>query len=278
MGKISGRPSPSNVSTKQHRIAELAIQMFGKPLTTLAHHLDLEWMKEAYRRTRKDAAPGVDGQTSEEYAAALDTNLQSLLDRAKSGRYRAPPVRRVHLPKGGGKSTRPIGVPTFEDKILQRAVTMVLEPIYEQEFLDSSYGFRPGRSAHQALATLWKGLMDMGGGWVIEIDIRSYFDSVDRNKLQDILRQRVGDGVLLRLIEKWLNAGVFEKGCLYHPETGTPQGGVASPLLANIYLHEVLDVWFEQEVKPRMNGRALLVRYADDGAPRRRRREAGMAN
>jgi len=264
MGKTNGRLSPSNVSTKQHRIATLAKQMSGKALTTLAHHIDLEWIKEAHRRTRKDAAPGVDGQTSEAYAANLDANLQSLLDRAKSGRYRAPPVRRVHLPKDGGKSTRPIGVPTFEDKILQRAVTMVLEPIYEQAFLDCSYGFRPGRSAHQALATLWQGLMDMGGGWVIEIDIRSYFDSVNRTQLQDILRQRVGDGVLLRLIGKWLNAGVLENGCVYHPEAGTPQGGVASPLLANIYLHEVLDVWFEQVVKPRLKGRAFLVRYADD--------------
>lgn len=266
MRKTNGRSSPSSVSTKQHRIAELARQMPDRPLTTLAHHIDIEWLKEAFRRTRKDAAPGVDGQTIEEYGASLDDNLQSLLDRMKSGRYRAPPVRRVHLPKEGGKGTRPIGIPTTEDKILQRAAVMALEPIYEQEFLDCSYGFRPGRSAHQALSTLWKGLMEMNGGWVIEIDIRSYFDAIDQSKLQDMLRQRVGDGVLLRLIGKWLNAGVLEAGCVYHAESGTPQGGVASPLLANVFLHEVLDTWFERDVKPRLCGRAFLVRYADDAA------------
>jgi RNA-directed DNA polymerase len=232
--------------------------------TTLAHHIDIDWLKEAYRRTRKDGAVGVDGQTATGYAADLEGNLRSLLDRAKSGRYQAPPVRRVHIPKGTGSETRPIGIPTFEDKLLQRAVTMVLEAVYEQDFLDCSYGFRPGRSAHQALDALWRQLMKGGGGWVMEIDIRKFFDALDHRHLRAILSRRVRDGVLLRLIGKWLKAGVMEDGRVSHPESGSPQGGVISPVLANAYLHEVLDTWFEQTVIPRLKGRASLIRYADD--------------
>jgi group II intron reverse transcriptase/maturase len=155
-------------------------------------------------------------------------------------------------------------VPTLEDKILQRAVAMALEPIYEQDFLSCSYGFRPGRSAHQALQALWQQTMDLGGCWLVEVDIRKFFDTLDHAHLRALLQQRVRDGVLLRLIGKWLQAGVLEDGELTYPEAGTPQGGVISPLLANVYLHYVLDVWFEQEVKPRLKGRAFLVRYADD--------------
>jgi group II intron reverse transcriptase/maturase len=206
---------------------------------------------------------GVDGQSAAQYAANLEDNLRSLLERAKSGAYQAPPVRRVHIPKSDGQ-TRPIGIPTFEDKVLQRAVAMVLEPIYEQDFLDCSYGFRPGRSAHDALRYLWEQAMEMHGGWVLEIDIRKFFDTLDHTHLREILRHRVRDGVLLRLIEKWLNAGVLESGSLSYPDAGSPQGGVISPILANVYLHEVLDVWFEQQVKPRLAGRAFLIRYADD--------------
>jgi len=259
-------PTLERVSTKQKRIAQLAKQMPGVPLRTLAHHIDIEWLKEAFRRTRKDGAVGVDGQTAEEYAANLESNLQSLLNRAKSGDgYRAPPVRRVQIPKPGSSKSRPIGIPTFEDKLLQRAVVMVLEPVYEQVFLDCSYGFRPKRSAHDALEALWKHTMTMKhGSWVLEADIENFFDSVDHRLLREMFSQRVRDGVLVRLIGKWLKAGVMDKGCVYHPETGTPQGGVISPLLANIYLHEVVDVWFEHEVKPRLRGRAHLVRYADD--------------
>lgn len=265
MGKTNGTPSLESVSTKQRRIAELAKRMPGASLTTLAHHIDIEWLREAYRRTRKDGAVGVDGQSAAQYAAALDENLRSLLDRAKSGeQYRAPPVRRVHIPKGDGSRTRPIGIPTFEDKILQRAVAMVLEPIYEQEFLDCSYGFRPRRSPHDALDALWKQAMPMGGGWLLELDIESFFDAVDRKQLQQMLSRRVRDGVLLRLIGKWLRAGVMEEGKVYYPDAGTPQGGVISPLLANIFLHEVLDVWWTEQVLPELRGRAFLVRYADD--------------
>jgi group II intron reverse transcriptase/maturase len=232
--------------------------------TTLAHHIDIDWLKEAYRRTRKDGAVGVDGQTAEAYAVDLEANLRSLLGRAKSGRYQAPPVRRVHIPKGTGSETRPIGIPTFEDKILQRAVAMILEAVYEQDFLDCSYGFRPGRSAHQALNALRQRLMEVRGGCVIEIDIRKFFDTMSHRHLHAILRRRVRDGVLLRLIGKWLNAGVLEEGSVTHPDSGSPQGGVISPILSNAYLHEVLDTWFEQTVKPRLKGRAHLIRYADD--------------
>jgi RNA-directed DNA polymerase len=263
-GKMPRTPSLDPISTRQQRIAELARQSPQAAFTTLAHHIDIDWLFTAYLRTRKDGAVGVDGQTAEGYAADLEGNLRSLLDRAKSGRYQAPPVRRVHIPKGTGPETRPIGIPTFEDKILQRAVTMVLEAIYEQDFLDCSYGFRPGRSAHQALDALWHQLMGVKGGWVLEIDIRKFFDALDHRHLHAILRRRVRDGVLLRLIGKWLKAGVLEDGCITHPETGSPQGGVISPILANAYLHEVLDTWFEQTVKPRLKGRASLIRYADD--------------
>jgi group II intron reverse transcriptase/maturase len=161
--------------------------------------------------------------------------------------------------------------------VLQRAVVMVLEAIYEQDFIDCSYGFRPGRKAYEAIEAVREHAMQMRGGWVLEADIEAFFDSVDHAKLREILSQRVRDGVLLRLIGKWLNAGVMENGCVYHPEAGTPQGGVISPLLANVYLHEVFDRWFANEVRPRLRGKAHLVRYADDCAPRRRGKEARMA-
>jgi len=258
------RSSPT-VSTKLRRIAEAARRHPERAFTTLAHHIDIHWLREAYRRTRKGGATGIDGQTASEYAANLEGNLRSLLDRFKSGTYRAPPVRRVHIPKGrDGKQTRPIGIPTFEDKVLQRAVTMLLEAIYEQDFLDCSYGFRPGRSAHQALEAVRDATMPVGGGWVLEVDVRKFFDNLDHQSLREFVRRRVRDGVLLRVIGKWLNAGVLEQGGLVHPETGTPQGGVISPLLANIYLHEVVDLWFRRDVLPRLKGRAQLVRYADD--------------
>src|SRR6188768_243351 len=264
-GKMVGTPSLITVSTKLERIAALARRMPGVSLQTLAHHIDLAWMREAHHRVRKDGATGVDGQTAEEYAKNLESNLRALLDRMKSGdQYRAPPVRRVHIPKGDGSKTRPIGIPTFEDKILQKAVAMVLEAVYEQDFYPCSYGFRPGRGAHDALQALWMETMALGGGWVLEADIEGFFDSVDHAKLRGILSQRVSDGVLTRLVGKWLRAGVMEEGKVRHPETGTPQGGVISPILANIYLHEVLDVWWERDVRPRMSSRTALVRYADD--------------
>lgn len=258
-------PNLETVSTRLQRIAQLAREDRKRVFMSLAHHIDLELLREAYRLTRKDGAPGVDGQTAAAYEEKLEENLQSLLDRFKSGRYKAPPVRRVYIPKGNDPAkTRPIGVPTFEDKVLQRAVTMVLEAVYEQDFLDCSYGFRPGRSAHQAIGDLWKGLMAMEGGWILEADIQGFYDNLDHSQLRSFLDQRVHDGVLRRTLDKWLKAGVLEAGNLSHPTTGTPQGGVASPLLSNIYLHKVLDEWFEEAIKPRLRGRAFLIRFADD--------------
>ena len=268
MGNTAATPRAADVSTKQQRIAELAGQMSGKALTSLSHHIDGAWLLEAWRRTRQDGAVGVDGQSAQQYAENLHGNLADLLNRAKSGSYKAPPVRRVNIPKGDGKSTRPIGIPTLEDKVLQRAIVMALEPVYEADFKSCSYGFRPGRSAHDALASLWQ--QSMGGWrerpvqWVLDVDIKSYFDTLDHTHLRQMLDKRIRDGVIRRLIDKWLKAGVMEKGTLSHQAEGTPQGGVISPLLSNIYLHEVLDQWFEDEVQPRMKGRVFLVRYADD--------------
>lgn len=263
-GKMAGTLSSGTVSTKLGRIAELARKHPERAFASLHHVIDVEWLREAYRRTRKDGAAGVDGQTAEQYAHDLEANLESLMVRLRTGTYRAPPVRRVHIPKGDGRQSRPIGVPSFEDKVLQRAVAMVLEAIYEQDFLACSYGFRPGRHAHDALEALWKGLMSMGGGWVLEVDIQSFFDRLDHGIVRRILDERVTDGVIRRVIDKWLKAGVLEDGAVTHPDEGTPQGGVISPILSNVYLHEVLDEWFEKVVKPRLRGRAFLIRYADD--------------
>jgi len=220
-------------------------------------------MTEAYCRTRKDGAKGIDGKGAEEYKKDLLANSRRLSQQARTGSYKAPPVKRGYVPKNE-KESRPIGMPTFTDKVMQRAVVMILEPIYEQDFENCSYGFRPERSAHQALETIWQEIMKMNGCWLLDVDIRKFFDTLDRKHLRAILNRRVRDGVLRRLIDKWLKAGVLEKGRYTRPETGTPQGGVISPLLSNIYLHTVLDEWFIKQVKPVLRGRAFLVRYADD--------------
>ncbi len=263
-GKMAGRPSPTTVSTKLHKIATLAREAPQRVLTTLAHHIDVDFLREAYRRTRKDGAAGVDGQTAAEYAEDLEHNLQSLLDRFKSGTYVAPPVRRVYIPKDEGGESRPIGIPTFEDKVLQRAVAMVLEAVYEQDFLDSSYGFRPGRSAHQALHSLWGQSMRVHGGWVITVDIKRYFDTISHCHLRGFLNQRVRDGVIRRMIDKWLKAGVLEEGSVSFSDSGVPQGSGVAPILSNVFLHVVFDHWFEHVVKPRLRGEAVFYRFADD--------------
>jgi group II intron reverse transcriptase/maturase len=232
-------------------------------LSSLHHVIDFEWMQEAYRLTRKDGAPGIDGVTAADYAKNLEANLVDLLDRIKSGRYKAPPVRRTYIPKADG-SRRPLGVPSFEDKVTQRAIVMVLEAVYEQDFLPCSFGFRPGRSAHQALQSLHTAIMSQRLRWVVDIDIVKYFDSIPHSQLRDFLDQRVTDGVIRRMIDKWLKAGVLEDGLLRHATEGSPQGGVISPCLSNIFLHHVLDEWFELEVRPRLKGRCTLVRFADD--------------
>jgi len=253
-----------HVCTKQRRIAEIARQRPMERLTALNHYLDVEWLTEAYHRVRRDSAPGVDGQRVSDYGEHLEETLPALLHRAKRGSYVAPPVKRVHIPKDGSSETRPIGMPTCEDKVLQRAVAMLLEPIYEEAFYDFSYGFRPGRSPHQALETFWQEATGLGVRWVLEVDIRKYFDSVNRSNLMALIGQRIGDGVVLRLLSKWLHAGVMEGGQVHYPQAGTPQGGVVSPLLSNIYLHEVFDQWFAEVVRERMKGRVFTVRFADD--------------
>jgi group II intron reverse transcriptase/maturase len=231
--------------------------------TNLAHLLTVEHLHEAHRRVRRGSAPGVDRVTADEYGQDLDGRIGDLHARLVAGTYRASPVRRVHIPKDGGR-TRPIGIPTYEDKIVQRAVAMLLEPIFEQDFLDCSFGFRPGRGAHRALDRLWHVTMDMHGGWALDVDLRDFFGSLGHDVIQQFVASRVVDGRIRRLIGRWLNAGVMEKGAVSMPVAGTPQGGVISPLLANIVLHHVLDVWFVEQVRPRLRGPAAMVRYADD--------------
>ena len=227
--------SPANLLTKRHWIVELARRKPGEVLTSLHQVIDFEWMREAYWLTRKDGATGIDGMTAADYEANLEANLKDLLERIKSGRYKAPPVRRTYIPKADG-SRRPLGIPTFEDKVAQRAIAMVLEAVYEQDFLSCSFGFRPGRSAHQALSEL-RGVLMSAQHWVLDVDIRKYFDSIPHSELRAILDQRVTDGVIRRMIDKWLNAGVLEEGRLRFAAEGTPQGGVISPILSNILPH-----------------------------------------
>jgi RNA-directed DNA polymerase len=252
-----------SVTTKLQRIAELAKRHPSRVFSSVSHVLDGEWLREAYRRTRKDGATGVDGRTAADYAKDLEANLANLAAQLRAGSYRPPPVRRAHIPKAGGE-TRPIGIPTFEDKVAQRAVAMLLEAIYEQDFYPDSYGFRPGRSAHEALKELQRRPTYWKRCWVIDADIRSFFDTIDHARMRSILDQRVRDGVIRRLVDRWLCAGVLESGSVVHPDHGTPQGGVISPLLANIYLHVVLDQWFKRDVRPRLKGSAKVLRYADD--------------
>jgi RNA-directed DNA polymerase len=252
-----------NVTTKLQRIAELAREDRERVFTSVAHAIDLEWVKEACRRTRKDGAAGVDGCTWAAYATNLEANLDALATKIRSGTYRPPPVRRAHIPKASG-GKRPIGIPTIEDKIAQRAVAMLLEAIYEQDFMPCSYGFRPGRSAHQALEELQRRPTYWLRCWVIDADIQSFFDTIDHTKLRSFLDQRVRDGVIRTLVDRWLNAGVLEQGRIARLDEGTPQGGVISPLLANIFLHEVLDRWVAQDVRPRLKGAVRCLRYADD--------------
>jgi len=232
---------------------------------SLAHHLDEAALKRAFARIRRDAAVGVDGMTKEEYAKHLDENIRDLHQRMRTQQYRHQPIRRVHIPKGPGtRETRPIGISTIEDKIVQGALREVLEAIYEQDFLPCSFGFRPGRSVHDALGALDRMLFRERIEWVLEADIRSFFDSIVRKKLMELLQLRVADGSLLRLVGKCLHVGVLDGEEFTKPEDGTAQGSIISPLLGNVYLHHVLDLWFEREVHPRLRGHARLIRYADD--------------
>lgn len=229
----------ANVLTKQRRIAELAKRYKGKPLTSLNHYLDEEWMRYAYELTRKDGAVGVDGQTAADYENDLESNLKSLLDRIKSGKYKAPPVRRTYISKADG-SKRPLGIPTFESKVAQRAIVMLLEPIYEQDFKDCSFGFRPGRSAHQALEQLRTDIMERSGQWVLDVDLRKFFDTINKGTLRNLIARRVGDGVIRKMIDKWLKAGVLEEGQLTRSPLGTSQGGLCKALHKEPYAKKVI--------------------------------------
>jgi group II intron reverse transcriptase/maturase len=251
------------VLTKLQRIAEQAVRCPDMIFTTLVHHITVEFLREAYRRSRKDGAPGIDKVTAKEYAENLEENLDDLYERLRSGRYKAPPVERVWIDKENGEK-RPIGKATFEDKIVQRAMVMLLSAVYETMFYDFSHGFREGHSQHQALKELWELCRIMNIGWIVDADIRGLFDNLDHKHLREMIQRRINDGGVLRLIGKWLNAGVMEERTLWYPEQGTPQGGVISPLLSNIFLHYALDEWFVKEVQPRIKGRCFLLRFADD--------------
>lgn len=249
--------------TKQERIAMLVRNNPSRVFTSLNHFIDYNWLLRAFELTRKDGAVGIDGQTSKDYAQQLEENLQSLLHRMKSGKYKAPSIRRAYIPKSDG-SKRPLGITTFEDKIAQRAIVMLLEPIYEQVFKDFSFGFRKGKSAHQALRYLRNNIMDNNGRWIIDVDVSKYFDTINKTQLRKFLDRKVTDGVIRKLIDKWLKAGIVEDGKVHYQLVGTQQGGVASPMLANIYLHYVLDEWFCDVVKSRMKGKSCLTRFCDD--------------
>lgn len=252
-----------SMSTGLLKVAKRARRDPQCRLLALAHLIDVDLLATAFHRIRKDAAAGVDGITKEQYGEHLEDNLQALHERMKAGRYRHQPIRRVHIPKAPDK-TRPIGVSTVEDKVVQNALHLVLEAIYEQDFLPDSYGFRPGRSPHDALRAVDAAVMRGRVSCVLEADIKSFFDSLDRKRLAEMLRQRVADESFMRLVGKCLHVGVLDGEEYSEPHEGTTQGSTLSPILGNIYLHHVLDLWFEREVKPRLRGRTRLIRYADD--------------
>ena len=261
--RTQGREStPSTLE----RVRQAARKDKKQRFTALLHHIyDVERLRAAYLATKKDAAAGVDGETWEHYGEALEANLQDLSLRLKRGAYRARPVRRVYIPKVGKPGElRPLGVPALEDKIVQRATVEVLNAIYEQDFLGFSYGFRPRRSPHQALDALAVGIGTRRVNWVLDADIRKFYDTLDQGWLVEFIEHRIADRRVVRLIQKWLKAGVLEEGKRVQSEIGTVQGGSISPLLSNIYLHYVLDLWVQRGRKRQAHGDVIFVRFADD--------------
>ena len=254
------------------RVAERARHEPQAKFHSLAHLIDVDALRRAFHRQRPTAAPGVDGVTKEQYGQELEANLQNLYERLRNKRWRHQPIQRVHIPKDEKGKTRPIGISCFEDKIVQNALSEVLTAVYEQDFHDCSYGFRPGRSAHDVLRELNRVVMIGEARVILEADIQSFFDRIDRTKLIGFLRERIPDGSIIRLVGKCLQVGVLDGEEISTPDEGTAQGSCLSPLLGNIYLHYVLDVWFEDEIVPRLRGKATLLRFADDCAPRRRKR------
>jgi group II intron reverse transcriptase/maturase len=255
--------SSSTVSTKLARIAEQSKRDATWVFTTLAHLMDEDFLTEAFYQLRKDAAAGIDEMTATEYEVNLGGRIADLHRRLVAQEYRAQPARRVWIPKGDG-GQRPLAILVLEDKIVQRAVAMLLEAIYEPHFCGFSYGFRREHNAHQALTYLRQQCLELGINWIIDADIQKFFDTISWEQLRAILQRRMNDGAVLRLIGMWLHVGVLEAGQVINQELGTPQGAPISPILANIFLHIVLDEWFQSQVRPRMRGNCFLVRYADD--------------
>jgi len=273
-GRAKGNPSQHDTHRTQsrgggvpsalERIRQAARRNKDERFTALYHHVcEVDMLRRAYLALKREAAAGVDGQTWRAYGEDLEGNLQDLSARLKRGAYHAKPVRRVYIPKADGRQ-RPIGVPVLEDKVVQRATVEVLNAVYETDFVGFSYGFRPGRSPHHALDALWMGLMTKKVNWVLDADIRGYFDTIDHGWLARFIEHRIGDRRVVRLIQKWLKAGVLEDGTRTRSETGTPQGGSASPLLANVYLHYVFDLWVQRWRRTVARGEVIVVRYADD--------------
>jgi RNA-directed DNA polymerase len=248
--------------TGLERVGQRAKIRKGEQFTNLLSHVKVPLLKEAYERLRKNAAPGVDGVTWQKYGENLDARLRDLQDRVHRGSYHPQPVRRVHIPKGDGRM-RPLGIPSLEDKVVQQAVRMILEPIYEREFLGFSYGFRPGRSQHRALDALAVAI-HRKVSWVLDADIRAFYDTIDHGWMQKFLEHKIADRRMVRLLMKWLHAGVVEDGEWRAVREGAPQGGGISPLLSNIYLHYALDLWVQQWRKRHARGEVYIVRYADD--------------
>src|SRR5216683_6714133 len=272
-GLAKGKPPRQNtnraldrevVQSALGRIRQAAAKDRKVKFTSLMHHIyNLSTLREAYYGLKRDAAPGVDGETWRQYGEQLESNLTDLSGRLRRGAYRAKPVRRVFITKEDGRQ-RPLGVTALEDKVVQRATVEVLNGIYETDFLGFSYGFRPGRSQHHALDALYTGLLTRKVNWVLDGDIRGFFDAIDRGWLQQFIEHRIADQRVVRLIQKWLNAGVLEDGTRTWSETGTPQGGSISPLLANVYLHYAFDLWAQRWRKTHVHGDMIAVRYADD--------------
>lgn len=262
-GNISVSPNTGKVYTKLERIAQMARDDSNMKFKNLAHMLTPEFLVQSFKRLKKKAAPGIDEVTFEEFSENLPEHILDLHTRLKENRYRATPVKRIYIEKDGG-GERPLGLPVLEDKIVQRAVVTILEAIYENDFHHFSFGFRKGRNQHQALGEFREGCLRNRVSWVVDMDVQGYFDRINHKLLLEFLRKRIADESILRLIGKWLKAGVVEEGELHLSEEGSPQGGVISPVLANVFLHYVLDEWFEKDIRPVLNAKGCMVRFADD--------------
>jgi len=251
------------MSTVELQIAERARKFKEEPLTNLSQFITCDMLYREFNQLNKYSSSGTDDQDWFDYSRLADQRLPELLSEYKSGSYKAPSIRRVYIPKGKTEK-RPLGIPTIEDKVLQSAVRRVLEPIYEGMFKDFSYGFRPNRSCHKAIEYMFQKVSFGGMPYIIDADIQNYFGSINHRQLRSFLDQRVKDGKVRKILDKWLKAGILEDDTLSYPEEGTPQGGIVSPLLSNIYLHYVLDEWFSEVIQPLLKGRSFIVRYADD--------------